>query len=157
MPNMLYYCIIISTILHLLLALVIGTNIKLNDDNIALLTKNEGLWQNNRQIEKKDAQLNPQQISIINNIRNQLKQCWTIPHPIYDGDNVKDIVIELKLAIDGEIDDMIYQQTRIYDPRAYAMLNNALRAIYKCTPIQDLPEEQYEAWQKLSLKFHYNK
>lgn len=152
-----YYCIIISTILHLLLTLVIGINIKINDDSAVLLAKNQSFWQNNQQIEKKDIQLNLQQILLINNIRNQLKQCWTIPQPIYGRDKVEDIVIELKLAINGKIEDISYQQTRIYDPRAHATLNNALRAIYKCTPIQDLPEEQHEVWREISLKFHYNK
>jgi hypothetical protein len=139
--------------------LIICISVKFNEGNITLLAKNQNLQQSNQQVAKRNVQLNPQQILIINHIGNQLKQCWTIPQPIYDGDNAgdKDVVIRLKLAIDGEIDDINYQQTRIYDLKAYAMLNNALRAIYKCTPIKNLPKEQYEIWQEISLEFHYSK
>jgi hypothetical protein len=94
-------------------------------------------------------------ISTINSIRSQFMRCWNVPIGAMD---IQDLVI----IIDVELDDsgnVIFAKIQNKDkynknPFAKALAESALRAVYTCSPIKNLPKSSFKNWQNMQLTFN---
>jgi hypothetical protein len=92
--------------------------------------------------------------AISNSLSKKLTGCWIIPDGInyIKSFNVK---IYLLLSPQGEIvtanvvDSNAYQRDTLFR----SVADNAMRAIYKCSPFSDLPSEYYHLWREITLNF----
>ncbi len=90
----------------------------------------------------------------INNIIQQISTCWSMPAGAKDSEN---LIVNFKvwLTPDGTV--------RRVQPTDNARLSNnsylrsasesAERAIIDCSPLRGLPQEKYDSWKELELKF----
>ncbi|QZA83952.1 hypothetical protein K1Y75_02785 [Wolbachia pipientis] len=105
-----------------------------------------------KNIENKDNELAITEI--INSIRDKLTECWSIPEGIVYKENFS-IKINLLLSSKGEIvvatvaDSSSYQNNPLFRSAA----DNAMRAVYKCSPLIGLPAEQHHIWREVTLDF----
>ncbi|BET37136.1 hypothetical protein C1A_1167 [Wolbachia endosymbiont of Culex quinquefasciatus JHB] len=105
-----------------------------------------------KNIENKDDELAVTEI--INSIRDKLTECWRIPESIVYKENFS-IKINLLLSSKGEIvvanvaDSSSYQNNPLFRSAA----DNAMRAVYKCSPLIGLPAEQHHIWREVTLDF----
>lgn len=109
-----------------------------------------------KNIENKDDELVVTEI--INSIRDKLTECWSIPEGIVYKENFS-IKINLLLSSKGEIvvanvvDSSSYQNNPLFRSAA----DNAMRAVYKCSPLIGLPAEQHHIWREVTLDFILNR
>jgi len=109
-----------------------------------------------KNIENKDDELVVTEI--INSIRDKLTECWSIPEGIVYKENFS-IKINLLLSSKGEIvvanvvDSSSYQNNPLFRSEA----DNAMRAVYKCSPLIGLPAEQHHIWREVTLDFILNR
>lgn len=109
-----------------------------------------------KNIENKDDELAVTEI--INSIRDKLTECWSIPEGIVYKENFS-IKINLLLSSKGEIvvanvaDSSSYQNNPLFRSAA----DNAMRAVYKCSPLIGLLAEQHHIWREVTLDFILNR
>lgn len=95
---------------------------------------------------------------IINSIRDKLTECWSIPEGIVYKENFR-IKINLLLSNKGEVivaniaDSISYQN----HPLFRSIADNAMRAVYKCSPLIGLPAEHHHIWREVTLDFILNR
>ncbi len=96
----------------------------------------------------------PQTVSLVDSIRSQLNNCWSIPHGAL---NVENLQVKVYILLD-ESGNVL--NARIVDIGHYkrdsffrAMADSALRAVYKCSPLQGLPRDQHAIWGEMELVF----
>ncbi|MDM8334919.1 hypothetical protein [Wolbachia pipientis] len=95
---------------------------------------------------------------IINSIRNKLTKCWSIPESIAYKENFS-IKINLLLSNQGEIvmADVVDSSSYKNNPLFRSIADSAMRAAYKCSPINGLPIEYYHIWREVTLDFILNR
>jgi len=109
-----------------------------------------------KNVENKDDELAVTEI--INSIRDKLTECWSIPEGIVYKENFS-IKINLLLSSKGEIvvanvaDSSSYQNNPLFRSAA----DNAMRAVYKCSPLIGLPAEHHHIWREVTLDFILNR
>lgn len=99
--------------------------------------------------------LRPMAISEIDLVRQQIRECWSLPAGAREAENLS---IEIKMAMnpDGTVRQArILNQGRLQtDPFFRAAAESALRAVLnpRCNPLK-LPPEKYQQWQNMILIF----
>ncbi|OEY87189.1 hypothetical protein BIY23_00635 [Wolbachia pipientis] len=95
--------------------------------------------------------------AIAHSIEKKLAKCWSIPNGINYKKNFS-IKIHVLLSAQGEVvianivDNNTYQKNALFR----AVADNAMRAVYKCSPFTDLPSEHYYVWREITLNFILN-
>ena len=98
----------------------------------------------------------PLSLSVVNAIRRQVEDNWSLPAGATDaGDLV--VEIEIVLMIDGKV-----RNARIVDSARLgqvsegffkSMAESAVRAVWRASPLRDLPPEKYEQWREITFLF----
>lgn len=97
----------------------------------------------------------PLSLSIKDSIRRQVEKFWNPPAGNKDAAQLQ-ILLKISLKQDGSvasvkvIDSMRYASEELYKVAADA----AVRAVYKASPLEGLPENQYSTWQDLEFNFN---
>lgn len=93
-------------------------------------------------------------MSVKDSIKRQIEQCWNPPAGNKDAAKLQ-VLLDISLKRDGTvahvhiIDNSRYTGDDLYQVAADA----AVRAVYKCSPLQDLPADQYDVWRNLEFNF----
>lgn len=96
----------------------------------------------------------PLSMGIKDSIRKQIEKCWNPPAGNKDAGALK-ILVQISFKQDGTVEqvklvDMAkYNSNELYRVAADA----ALRAVYKASPLQDLPVDQYDSWKNIEFYF----
>jgi len=96
----------------------------------------------------------PLSLSVKDSIKRQIESCWNPPAGNKDAGKLQ-ILLNIAFNRDGSvasvriIDTMKYGSDELYKVAADA----AVRAVHKCSPLQDLPVDQYNTWKNLELNF----
>ena len=97
----------------------------------------------------------PLSLSIKDSIRRQVEKFWNPPAGNKDAAKLQ-ILLKISLKQDGSvasvkvIDNIRYSSEELYKVAADA----AVRAVYKASPLEGLPENQYSTWQDLEFNFN---
>lgn len=99
--------------------------------------------------------LKPQTINMIESIRSQFIHCWSVPYGALQAKNMQ-VKVNISLDKEGAVLDANIMDMGRYgsDPFFRAIADSAVRAIYKCSPLQGLPKEKYNLWQIIELVFN---
>ena len=99
--------------------------------------------------------LRPLAISEIDLVRQQIRECWSLPAGAMEAENLS-IEIAMAMNPDGTVRQArILDQFRLQgDPFFRAAAESALRAVLnpRCNPLK-LPPEKYQQWQNMVLIF----
>ena len=100
----------------------------------------------------------PLSISLEDDIRRQLEGCWTPPAGGLDAGKLS-ILLLISLQRDGTVSSVkVLEKPKTSNAQvANAATEAAVRAVKKCSPLQNLPEEQYETWKELEFNFDPSK
>lgn len=96
----------------------------------------------------------PLSLSVKDAIKRQIESCWNPPAGNKDAGKLQ-ILLNIAFNRDGSvasvkiIDTIKYGNDELYKVAADA----AVRAVHKCSPLQDLPVDQYNFWKNLELNF----
>lgn len=96
----------------------------------------------------------PLSLSLKDTIKQQIEKCWSPPAGNKNAGSLK-VLLHIMLKRNGEvenvkiIDSIKYAGDDLYKVAADA----AVRAVYKCSPLENLPAEQYENWKNLEFNF----
>lgn len=90
-------------------------------------------------------------------IRQQIMKNWTVPAGAKDVQNTV-VTLHLNVLPDGTISkvEIIDQLRYSSDPFFRAMADSATRAVYKSSPLQNLPTDKYDVrdgWRELEINF----
>jgi len=97
----------------------------------------------------------PMSMSEIDAIRSQFIKCWNIPSGARNAHELK-VVLDVRLQEDGRVTsaELAEEKGRYYqDPFFKAAADSAIRAVYRCSPIQNLPTKKYDTWKYLQMTF----
>lgn len=98
--------------------------------------------------------LKPQTINVIESIRSQFIHCWSVP---YGALNVENLLVSININLDmhGKVIGVNVTDMKQYNRNPFfrAMADSAIRAIYKCSPLQGLPHAKYNLWKDIDLIF----
>ena len=102
-----------------------------------------------------DASL-PLSISERDAIRSQFVQCWRMPAGAKAGESLA-VRIKVEVLEDGTVKTAAIssdQQSR-YGSDTYfrAAADSALRAVHKCSPLKNLPQDKFKSWSEMELTF----
>lgn len=96
----------------------------------------------------------PLSLSVKDSIKKQIEQCWNPPAGNKDAGKLQ-ILLNIIFNRDGSvanvkiIDTIKYGNDELYKVAADA----AVRAVYKCSPLQGLPVDQFNLWKNLEFNF----
>lgn len=134
-----------------------------NKNNLDSLLKSLEKSVSNKKVENKtnnyskllDQELNDKSLSITlqQDIQRQLYACWNPPAGAKNAQNMA-VSVRIELDIDGKVisTKQIGNEMNI-DPAYAAAVNAAIRAVGKCSPLQNLPKEEYNSWKVLEFNF----
>jgi hypothetical protein len=92
---------------------------------------------------------------IIDAIRHQIQQCWSVPAGARDAEN---LIVRIKVFLnsDGSLAKApeIIGADQSDDPFYRAAAESARRAVLKCAPLKNLPADKYSRWRELTLTFN---
>ncbi len=97
----------------------------------------------------------PLSLNIKDAIRHQIEQCWNPPAGNRDAAKLQ-VLLRISFKEDGAVanvkvlDSGRYNSDELYKVAADA----AVRAVYKASPLQGLPANQYNSWKELELNFN---
>jgi outer membrane biosynthesis protein TonB len=98
----------------------------------------------------------PLSISEKDAIRSQFIKCWRMPAGARDAESLI-VTVAVKLSPDGEVQSaaLASGQEGKYgsNPFFRAAADAALRAVHKCSPLQQLPTDKYSSWSEMELTF----
>jgi outer membrane biosynthesis protein TonB len=96
----------------------------------------------------------PLSLSVKDSIRKQIEQCWNPPAGNKDAGSLQ-VLLNISFKRDGTVANVeIVDNTRYGGNELYRVAADAaVRAVYKCSPLQNLPVEQYSIWQNLEFNF----
>jgi len=97
----------------------------------------------------------PLTLSEIDSIKNQIYKCWNVPAGARDIKNAK-VVVQINLQPDGSVSGakLLDEGKMTMDSTVFSILGeSAVRAVYKCSPLQNLPISKYKRWKELELLF----
>ena len=88
-------------------------------------------------------------------IIQQISQCWSIPAGAKDAQNLS-VILHLSLEKDGTVRDVKIVDTSRYgsgDTFYRAAVDSAVRAVLKCSPLKNLPQDKYDSWNEIEMNF----
>jgi ribonuclease PH len=96
-----------------------------------------------------------EQMELVRLIQKQLEACWRLEPGARDAEDLA-VTVRVALNKDGsvrnaEIEDVSRMMADAYYRTA---AENALRAIYKCSPFKGLPIKRYAVWRDMRLNFN---
>ncbi len=97
----------------------------------------------------------PMGMTEIDAIRSQFVKCWTMPAGARDAHQLI-VAVNVRLNADGSvISAELGRDVGRYNSDSFfrAAADSAVRAVYKCSPLQNLPSNKYETWKFLQLNF----
>lgn len=99
----------------------------------------------------------PLSISEKDAIRQQIMKNWTVPSGAKDVQNTV-VTIHLNIQPDGTVSktEIVNQARYNSDSFFRAMADSAMRAIYKSSPLQNLPADKYDVkdgWREIEINF----
>jgi hypothetical protein len=94
-------------------------------------------------------------MELVRLIQKQLEACWRLEPGARDAEDLA-VTVRVALNKDGsvrnaEIEDVSRMMADAYYRTA---AENALRAIYKCSPFKGLPIKRYAVWRDMRLNFN---
>jgi outer membrane biosynthesis protein TonB len=108
---------------------------------------------------KSDAPYDPSQplsLSEKDAIVSQFVQCWRLPAGAANDYSLK-VSVDVALRPDGSVIGaaLVPEQRGRYgsDMVFRAAADSAVRAVYKCNPIKNLPTDKYNSWKEMRLNF----
>lgn len=108
---------------------------------------------------KSDAPYNPElpmSLSEKDAIQGQFIPCWRMPAGAKDAGNLA-VRVKVEVTQDGAVKTAAVasdQQSRYAsDPYFRAAADSAVRAVYKCSPLKNLPPEKFGTWKSMELNF----
>ena len=96
----------------------------------------------------------PLSLSLRDSIKKQIEQCWSPPAGNKDAGKLQ-VLLDISFKQDGTVasakvlDNSRYSSDEMYRVAADA----AVRAVYKCSPLQGLPVDQYSSWENIEFNF----
>ena len=93
-------------------------------------------------------------ISPIDLIRRQFRECWSFPGGARAPEGLI-VTVRIRLKPDGALigEPQVLETRRLGDPFFRAAAEAAVRAVHKCTPLQQLPPLAYNDWSEIELTF----
>lgn len=90
-------------------------------------------------------------------IRQQIMKNWTVPSGAKDIQNIV-ATLHLNVQPDGTVSkvEVVNQSKYNSDPSFRAMVDSAVRAVYRSSPLQGLPADKYDVkdgWRELEINF----
>lgn len=89
-------------------------------------------------------------------IRSQFIKCWRMPAGARDAHELA-VRVRVQLNQDGSVNkaELASDQRGKYSSNQFfrAAADSAIRAVWKCNPVQNLPPEKYDAWGDMELNF----
>lgn len=97
----------------------------------------------------------PLSISEKDAIRSQFVKCWRMPA---GAKNANELVVRVRVQVSpsGEVTDVkLGSDMGRYRSDTFfrAAADSAMRAVWKCSPLQNLPSDKYETWSDMELTF----
>ena len=96
----------------------------------------------------------PLSLSVKDAIKMQIEKCWSPPAGNKDAGKLA-VLLNIAFKPDGTVanvkivDSIKYASDELYKVAA----DSAVRAVHKCSPLQNLPIDQYDLWQNLEFNF----
>lgn len=99
----------------------------------------------------------PLSMSELDAIRSQLAKCWIVNAGARDAENLI-VKVRVQLAQDGAVSQAGLAEESVGrynsgDSFYRAAADSAIRAVYKCSPLQNLPPEKYNTWRDIVFTF----
>lgn len=97
----------------------------------------------------------PLGMDVQDSIRNQIEKNWNIPLGIKDINKMR-IALRLKIEPDGTIIDAKPASSSVYESGSaglQSLYDSALRAVFKSSPLQGLPQDSYASYREIELVF----
>jgi outer membrane biosynthesis protein TonB len=93
-------------------------------------------------------------LSVKDSIKKQIEQCWSPPAGNKDAGKLQ-ILLDISFNQDGSVSKAkVINNNRYSSDEMYKVAADAaVRAVYKCSPLQDLPIDQYKAWERIEFNF----
>lgn len=93
-------------------------------------------------------------LSVKDSIKRQIEQHWNPPAGNKEAAKLQ-ILLKISFKIDGTVASVkVIDNNRYNSDEQYQVASDsAVRAVYKASPIQNLPTDQYSSWQELELNF----
>jgi type IV secretory pathway VirB10-like protein len=111
---------------------------------------------NNTRSDKQYDDTMPLSISEKDAIKSQFIQCWRVPIGARDAATLA-ARVAVSLNQDGSVQQAMLaadQLSRYQSDRAFrAAADAAIRAVWKCNPIQNMPIDKYNSWKEIELNF----
>ena len=94
--------------------------------------------------------------SVIDSIRRQVEEKWAVPM-LFGVPQDLSVELRIVLQVNGTVYDVqIIDKERMYRPgedNFRAMAESAKRAVYRASPLKDVPTESYYQWREIVLVF----
>ncbi len=97
----------------------------------------------------------PLSLSQIDAIRNQLVACWRILPGAREAAKIA-VSVRFKLNKSGSVAGSVNVTDKSRynsDPVFKAAADNAVRAVLRCSPLQNLPQDRYDSWKEMEFNF----
>jgi hypothetical protein len=89
-------------------------------------------------------------------IRGQFVKCWRMPAGAKDAEGLA-ARVRVSVSPSGEVTEVRLATNQLARYRSdeffRAAADSAIRAVWKCSPLQNLPSDKYETWQDMELNF----
>lgn len=92
--------------------------------------------------------------SVKDSIKKQIEQCWSPPAGNKDAGKLQ-VLLDISFKPDGTVSSAkVINNNRYSSDEMYRVAADAaMRAVYKCSPLQGLPVDQYKAWERIEFNF----
>lgn len=117
--------------------------------------KSEDTSKDTKKSEKEYNPTIPLSISEKDAIMQQIAKCWTIPAGARDAKDMS-VLLDISLEKDGTVKSVEIADKARYksgDKFYQVMAESAVRAVRKCSPLKNLPQDKYDSWAELELNF----
>ena len=98
----------------------------------------------------------PLSISERDNIRQQFIRCWRMPAGAYNDYSLS-VKVRVLVNQDGSVREvgLVPNQVSRYQSDTFfrAAADSAIRAVYDCSPLKNLPQNKYDTWKDMELNF----
>ena len=89
-------------------------------------------------------------------IRNQIQRCWSVPAGAKNAENLI-VTLHIALSEDGSVLKVeLAGDTNKYASDTFfrAAADSAIRAVHKCSPLKNLPQDKFGSWRDMELTFN---
>jgi len=98
----------------------------------------------------------PLSITEKDSIRSQFVKCWRMPAGSMNAEELA-VRVRVQMNADGSVNkaELVSDQRGRYSSDQFfrAAADSAIRAVWKCNPLQNLPPDKHDAWSDMELNF----